>query len=120
MSDKRELYLNAKFIEVAKDNPTNPCEYGYCFDIETNRAITAESAVHADYYHLFISSPVMFQTLEMIAVRLSKLSEELLLKGIDASDEIDYLINSTIQAQNIALNGLIEEAARNMKEQRLK
>lgn len=110
------LYNNASFIEItAQSSPTG---VPFCWNTSTNAVVFAKDSIDAEFFNLFVVAPAMFQTLEAIAARLSVLNEKLLNSGIDESDEIDYLIRSAIDCQNIALNGLSNTADRKTNEER--
>ena len=112
----RDRYNTAAFIEVsAKDSPNG---VAFCWNVAEQKAIFSKDSVDESYFDLFVAAPVLFQTLDILAVRLSKLNEVLLTNGIDAADEIDYLITSAIDAQKIATDGLQEMAARRSNDER--
>lgn len=112
----RKRYDLASFIEISAAESSNGV--ALCYDLETQKVIFSRESVNEDYFNLLVSSPVMFQTLSLISARLSKLDEVLLSSGVDASTELDYLINSAIDAQRIAADGLSEVANRLENEKR--
>lgn len=112
----RDRYNTAAFLEITKAE--SPTGVPFCWNVTEQQVIFSKDSVDGEYFNLFVAAPVMFQTLEMLAVRLTKLHEVLLTSGIDVSGEIDYLITSAIDAQRIATDGLSELAARKSNEER--
>lgn len=112
----RNKYEKAAFIEIiAKESPNG---VPFCWDVTEQKVIFSCDSVEPEYFNLFVSSPVLFQTLTLLSARLSNLNEVLLRSGVDVSNEIDYLINSAIDAQKIATDGLHEMAHRRSNEER--
>lgn len=112
----RNKYEKAAFIEIIAEESPNGVPF--CWDVTEQKVIFGRDSVNPEYFNLFVSSPVLFQTLSLLSARLSNLNEVLLKNGVDVSDEIDYLINSAIDAQRIATDGLSEVANRTANEKR--
>lgn len=114
-NEKKTRFINARFIEV--DEKDSLVGIRYCFDTLTNKTVFATTSVDDNYYTMLVAAPIMFQTLEFLALNMSRLEKELLQNfGVDASERIDQLIAAVTDCQTIATDGLLETSRRNANE----
>lgn len=111
----KQQILNAVFTVVELPNIAP-----YCFDNSTQQVVFSKASVCPAYYDLLVAAPAMYIELDNIAHIISRLSDEMLTKGVDVLPEYEYIIQSVIDLQTIVEKGIVESAARRFREDKLK